>query len=381
MTTEIIGAAERTPSRSAEGVTVPELLVEIAGAAVDDAEIALRDVDGLLIAPRVIGSPLTMPATVGEYLGSTPSYLDIVDLGGATAVGMIARASAAIATGLCRRVLCVLADTLDPKSFYQRPVRWEGVPAAEFERPFGPMGTTAGYGLIAQRHAFEFGTTDEQRVKIAVDERANAAMNPAALYHGTPLSTEDVLASDLIADPLHRHEIVTPCTGAAAFVVAGDGAGGARRVSVAGYGELTTHVSPAQAGDLMTSGLAGAARRAFDDARVAPPDVDVALLYDCYTIAVLIALEDAGFCAKGRGGPFVAEHDLTFRGDFPLNPHGGQLSFGQPGLAGGAGHVVEAMRQLTDTAGDRQVDGCELAFVSGNGGIMGEQACTVLKRV
>ena len=93
-----------------------------------------------------------------------------------------------------------------------------------------------------------------------------------------------------------------------------------------------------------------------------------------------ITLEDAGFCAKGTGGPFVEEHDLTYRGDLPLNTHGGQLSFGQPGLAGGMSHVTEAVRQLQGRAGERQVTPCELAFVNGNGGIMSEQVSLILGR-
>ena len=110
------------------------------------------------------------------------------------------------------------------------------------------------------------------------------------------------------------------------------------------------------------------------DARGHRPRVRVRLLHDHR----VVTLEDAGFCEKGRGGPFVEEHDLTFRGDLPLNTHGGQLSFGQPGLAGGMSHVTEAVRQLQGRAGERQVRDCELAFVNGNGGIMSEQVSLVV---
>jgi len=100
--------------------------------------------------------------------------------------------------------------------------------------------------------------------------------------------------------------------------------------------------------------------------------------YDCYTITVCVTLEDAGFCAKGQGGAFVAEHDLTYRGDLPCNTHGGQLSFGQPGLAGGMSHVIEGIRQLMGRGGTRQVAGAARGFVNGNGGIMSEQCSLVL---
>ncbi len=116
-----------------------------------------------------------------------------------------------------------------------------------------------------------------------------------------------------------------------------------------------------------------AARAAFSAAGVDPADVGLASLYDCYTIMVLLTLEEAGFCKPGEAGAFVEAHDLTFSGDFPLNTHGGQLSFGQPGMAGGMSHVTEAVRQIQGRGGDRQVQGVELAYAHGNGGIIAEQ--------
>ncbi|KAA0236934.1 thiolase family protein [bacterium] len=109
-------------------------------------------------------------------------------------------------------------------------------------------------------------------------------------------------------------------------------------------------------------------------------DIDVASIYDCYTITVLLSIEDAGFCKKGQGGRFVDDHNLQFDGDFPLNPHGGQLSFGQAGTAGGMSHVTEAARQVMGRAQGRQVKKCRLAFVNGNGGTMSEQVSLILGR-
>ena len=109
-------------------------------------------------------------------------------------------------------------------------------------------------------------------------------------------------------------------------------------------------------------------------------DIDLASLYDCYTITVLLTIEDAGFAKKGQGGTFVDEHSLQFDGDWPLNPHGGQLSFGQAGIAGGMSHVTEAARQIMGRSGVRQIRKCEYAFVNGNGGIMSEQVSLLLAR-
>jgi acetyl-CoA acetyltransferase len=139
-----------------------------------------------------------------------------------------------------------------------------------------------------------------------------------------------------------------------------------------------SHWSATYAPNLTTSSVKPAADRAFAMAGVDRSDIGLLSLYDCYTITVLITLEDAGFCPKGEGGRFVGEHDLRWTGDWPLNTHGGQLSYGQSGIAGGMSHVTEAVRQLQGRADGRAVADLELVFVHGNGGIMGEQVSLVL---
>jgi acetyl-CoA acetyltransferase len=215
-----------------------------------------------------------------------------------------------------------------------------------------------------------------------VAQRANACANPASQFHGRPLSVDDVLASPLVCDPLHLLEIVMPSSGGSAFVVttADRAPAGRPLVELLGWGEQVTHASLLSTTDLTTTGVAAAAGRAFTMAGVGHGDVDLVSVYDCYTIMVLLTLEDAGFCAKGKAGPFVAEHDLTWSGDLPLNTHGGQLSYGQAGLAGGASHITEAVRQLRGEAHGRQVHDCELAFVNGNGGLFAEECALVLGR-
>jgi acetyl-CoA acetyltransferase len=379
----ITGVGEVAPQRDPGGHSVVDLVLTASRDAIVDAGLMPADVDGLLVAPTLRGAPVTLSSMIAEYLGLRPTYTDLVDIGGATAAGMIWRATAAIAAGACTAVLCVLGEAVDPKLFYQRGAQWFGLPGAEFDRPYGPMGANSGYALIAQRHAYEFGTTDEQRAKVAVDQRTNACANPRALFHGQPITVDDVLASPLVVDPLHLLEIVRPCSGASAFVVTGPGRGTTSdrpEVALLGFGEKVAHASLTQAASLTTSPVRDAATAAFAMAGVGPGDVDLVSVYDCYTITVIVTLEDAGFCEKGQGGPFVADRDLTFTGDLPLNTHGGQLSYGQPGLAGGATHVSEAVYQLRGEAGRRQVRDCKLAYVNGNGGMMSEQCSLVLAR-
>ena len=149
---------------------------------------------------------------------------------------------------------------------------------------------------------------------------------------------------------------------------------------VLGAGERCTHKALTYAPSLTDTAIQAAAATAFEMSGVRPADIGLSSIYDCYTITVLLTLEDAGFCGKGEGGKFVWDHDLRYGGDFPVNTHGGQLSFGQPGLAGGMSHVTEAARQIQSRAGERQVTDLEFAYVNGNGGIMSEQVSLILGR-
>lgn len=379
----ITGIGEMKPTPSPEGKTGFGIWTDVSRQAVLDSGLSLSDIDGILIAPPITELVAMWPSILGEYLGVRPRYGDVVDLGGASATAMVWRAAAAIDAGLCRAVLCVSGEASDIEKFYAprggRPTAQ--LPYREFEVPYGPMGVNSGYAQIAMRHMHEYGTTSRQLAQVAADQRTNANANPDALFFDKPLTVEDVLDSPLIVDPLHLYEIVRPCTGGAAIVVASPELAKEspqRPAWLLGAGEASRGMMLSQMGDITTSPIVESAAEAYEMANVTPKDIDLASVYDCYTITVVITLEDAGFCEKGHGGPFVEEHDLTYKGDLPVNTHGGQLSFGQPGLAGGTSHVTEAVRQLQGRAGERQVADCELAFVNGNGGILSEQASLVL---
>lgn len=379
----ITGIGEMKPTRSPDGKSTLGIWTDVSRDAILDAGLSIGDIDGLLIGQPITEQAQMWPSILGEYIGIHPKYGNIVDLGGASAAGMVWRAAAAIDAGICRAVLCVTGEASDVETFYApRPRRQtQQLPYREFEVPYGPMGVNSGYALIAARHMFEYGTTSRQLAKIAVDQRTNACANPDALFYGKPITVDDVLASPLVVDPLHLLEIVRPCTGGAALVVVSPDLVGQSPnppVWLLGAGESSRGMMLSQMDSITASPIAEAAPKAFTMAGVSHKDIDLVSVYDCYTITVLITLEDAGFCPKGKGGPFVEEHDFTYQGDLPLNTHGGQLSFGQPGLAGGMSHVTEALRQLQGRAGERQVKDCEIAYVNGNGGIMSEQVSLVL---
>lgn len=368
----IIGIGELRPVRSTTGATTLGMIAEVARLAVADAGLEPGAIDGLLVGPQVGETPQHVPATVAEYLGLRPDMANVVDLGGASGAGMVWRAAAAISAGMCETVLCVLANTREaepPRSPNRNPIR-------EFDVPFGASGANATYAMIKQRHMAEFGSADADFAAVAAAARANAQNNPDAIFFGKPVSVDDVLASPLIASPLHLFEIVMPVAGGAAVVVSSAAAAKGRRqpaVHLLGAGEKVTHRALSQAPSLTSGPLQPAIARALGQAGVRIEEIDILSLYDCYSIMVATTLEDAGLAAPGRFGEWLREADLS-----RLNPHGGQLGFGQPDLAGGMTHIVEAVRQLRGNTPMRQLADARLALVTGNGATMSEATALVL---
>ena len=375
----LVGVGELTPTRRTHGKTTLGLIAETARLAVADSGLSKDQIDGLLVGPQVGETPQHVPATVAEYLGLRPRMTNVVDLGGASGPGMIWRAAAAINAGMATAVLCVLANSRE-----QEPLRSPNRnPIREFDVPFGASGANTAYALLKQRHMADFGTSDEDFATIAALSRANAQRNPEAIFYGKPATTADILASPIIASPLHLLEIVMPVAGGSAVVVVSEKY--ADRMELAhdpvhllGAGELVTHRAMSQSPSLTSGPLKFAMEQAFAQSGTSPDQVDLLSLYDCYTVMVAITLEDAGLCAPGHFAHWIRDHDLSFTGDFPLNTHGGQLGFGQADLAGGMSHVVEAVRQLRGTADGRQIDGARRALVTGNGATMSEAVALVL---
>jgi acetyl-CoA C-acetyltransferase len=375
-----IGIAELKPWKEPPpGVTPLKLMFQLTADVLNDAGLEKKDLDGLLVGMPFADPGMIYPASLAEVLGINPRMLNVVDIGGASAAGMIWRAAAAIDAGMCNAVLCIVAD-LNKMGDQKVPVVSV---QREFEAPYGNIGANCGYAMIAHRHMHEYGTTPQQMAKIAVDQRKNAVKNPLAAFGDKLITIDDVLNSRMIVDPLHLFEIVSPCSGGSAVIVASPEIAKRAKnppVWLRGAGEYANHASITYAPSLTDSPIKIAADAAFKMAEVDRKDIDLVCPYDCYTITVLISLEDAGFCKKGQGGEFVMEHDLSYAGDFPCNTHGGQLSFGQPGLGGGMSHVTEGIRQLMGRGEGRQVKNAALAWVNGNGGIMSEQASLILER-
>ena len=388
----IVGIAEYKPERHPAGPKkfTLEQWAELSKMALDDAGIDPTLVNGICMS-SIRESASFAPSTVSEFLGMPVNFAEFVDLGGATSAGMIWRAAAAIELGVADVVLCVVPSSPVPdspvatsaqRSYLGSSSGAYGSPQAEFEIPYGNLAQNAPYALIANRYAAEYGYDPRALAKISVDQRTNACANPQAVFYGQPITIDDVLNSPMIADPIHLLEIVMPVAGGAAIVVANKEIARKaknRPVWIKGFGERLEYKTMTYASDLMNSPIGPASQQAFKMANVKHSDIDMISVYDCYTITVLMTIEDAGFCGKGEGAKFVNSHDLTYAGDFPTNTHGGQLSFGQAGLAGGMSHICDGARQVMGRSGENQVRNCNTAFVSGNGGIMSEQVALILQ--
>ena len=389
----IVGVADYPNERKYTGKRqfFTEQYADLTRLALADAGLKKSDIDGLCCT-SIRETNMFAPATLAEYLGLHVNFAECVDLGGASPVGMLWRAAAAIELGICQAVVCAAPARPIPSNPFPQPkdetrfygstsANW-GSPQAEFDVPYGNVAQNAGYALIAQRYAALYGYDERALAKIAADQRTNAQANPKATFFGQPISVEDVLASPVIADPLHILEIVMPCAGGSAIIVANKELAARskhRPAFVTGFGERLTTKSTTYQEDMTQSPVGPASDSAFTMAGKKPSDVDVVEPYDCYTITVLMTLEDSGFCGKGEGIQFVNEHDLTYKGDFPVNTHGGQLGAGQAGLAGGMSQVIEGARQIMGRAEERQLSTCDTALVTGTGGIMSEQSSVILE--
>ena len=367
----IAGAFEH-PTRKAPDKTVAQLHAESARGALLDAGLALQDVDGYFCAGD---APGLGPLSMADYIGLHPRHVDATDVGGSSYLVHVSHAAQAIAAGKCNVALITLAGRpRSEASSGTQPRNWgPNVPDTPFEAPFGAV-TVNMYAMVAMRHMHDWGTTPEQLAWIKVAASHHAQHNPNAMLREV-VTVEEVLASPMISDPLHRLDCCVVSDGGGALVVTRpEIARSLRRpvVHVLGAGEALKGLESGQI-DLSFSAAAWSGPQAFAEAGVTPADIQYASIYDSFTITVLMQLEDLGFCKKGEGGRFVADGNLISGvGRLPFNTDGGGLCNNHPANRGGITKVIEAVRQLRGEAHPAvQVPGCRLALAQGTGGVLG----------
>lgn len=365
------------------GKTVLQLMAQATAEALDDAGLRKDDIDAVFTAFSPIGMVDLPSVSVAEYLGlRPPRYTDSTAIGGSAFLAHVEHAAAAITAGICEVALIVYGSSqLSTRGKQVLGGVYPGMPQADYEHPYGIPLPVGGYALAARRHMYEYGTTSEQLAAVTVASRKWAGLNPRA-YRREPVTVDDVLASPYICEPLHALDccLVTD-GGGAAIVTSTERARDLRKppVVILGTGETHTHRAISQMPDLTTTGAVESGRRAFAMAGLGPEDVDVAEVYDSFTITVVETIEDLGFCKKGEGGPFVAGGALEPGGKIPLNTMGGGISYTHPGMLG-IFLLVEGVRQVRGEAGERQVPGVEVALCHGTGGQLSSSATVILGR-
>jgi acetyl-CoA acetyltransferase len=371
-----------------------ELTLDGCLAAIADAGLTPRDIDGLATYPGAMGGA---PGFTGAGITEVHDALRL-ELNWYTGgierpgqLGAVIDACAAVATGLATHVLCF-------RSVWEGTAQGKGGRAGigvgdgggrgfratgnmmEFTLPFRAYSAANWIAMNAQRHFHEYGTTREQLAWIALNARRNAAGNPNAIYRD-PLSLEDYLAARPISTPFCLFDCDVPCDGATAMIVSrADAARDLRRppLRVEAMGSaLRGRPSWDQFDDLTTMALRDAAKMLWERTDLRPADVDVAELYDGFSFIALCWLEALGFCKKGEGGPFIdGGARIALDGEIPLNTNGGQLSGGR---LHGYGFLHEACVQLWGEGGARQVPGDpRVAVAAAGGGPLG--GCLLLVR-
>ncbi|NGT13675.1 thiolase family protein [Achromobacter insolitus] len=355
------------------------LHAEAAFGAIRDAGLEAGDIDGVLCAYSFTEPHLMLASVFCEYAGLSPKFCAAIQAGGASACIMVMQAAALVASGQCSHVLVVAGDNrLTGLSRDGAEAALAEVGHPQFERPFG-ISVPASYALVAQRYMHDYGVTSEQLAAIAVEHRRHAGRHPKA-HKREPISIDDVLNSRVISSPLRMLDCCLVSDGGAALVISRRPAGDRSRpaVEILGAGQGHTHEHIVAAPSLVDFGCKASSAQAFAAAGLMPADIDVALIYDSFTITLLVELESIGFFARGEAGPAALQGALGLGGALPCNTHGGLLSYGHSGAAGGMFHAVEAVHQLRGQADVRQVDGARLAFVHGDGGILSAHCSLVL---
>jgi acetyl-CoA acetyltransferase len=357
------------PTRKAPDKTEFQIMAESARGALEDCGLELKDVDALF------GASMTMGAmgivSLAEYLDLKPRYLDGTNIGGSSFVAHVAHAGAAIHAGLCEVALILYGSTAASNAMAIGTGLGGGRDAsASFVSPYG-LTTVGSYALVAQRHMHRYGTKPEQLAEIAVTMRRHAGLNPAAKMR-KPITVQDVLSSRMISRPLHLLDCCIISDGGGALVVtSAERARDLKKppVVVLGCGEAVCH-QELGAPDLLTIAAKQSGAQAFAMAGVSHDDIDLAMIYDSFTITVLATLENLGFCKPGEGGAFVENGRIGLGGALPLNPDGGGLSSNHPGMRG-IFLVIEAVKQLRGECDERQVRDARIALAHGTGGTLG----------
>jgi acetyl-CoA acetyltransferase len=367
----IVGIGETDYSR-ASGRSDLTLATQAALAAIEDAGLTPADIDGIVRCDMDTVRHNDLAHSLGIR---DVTYWSEVGPGGVAPCAMVGQAVGAIVSGQARAVLVFRElNGRSGRRFGLAPPQEPRVGGSgtydEFFGPYGMLTPGQVFAMMARRHSMEFGTTPEQLAHIPLACRARANANPRAQMHDRRLTLDDYLSARMIAAPLRLFDFCLETDGACAIVVTSAArASDCRRrpvlIRAVAQGSVPDPQPGIQFPVLMRESITELPARAvastlYRRAGLGPGDVDVAQVYDCFSITVLLQLEDWGFCKKGEGGPFVASGEIDLGGQVPINTGGGHLS---EGYIHGMNHVVEGVRQMRGTS-TSQVPGAEVCLVT-----------------
>lgn len=376
MPVAIVGAAES--DLGVTGKSILTLQSQAVTRALADAGLSLSDVDGL----ATTGISRFSATQLADYFAIAPRWTDSTFAGGSAYEMMVARAAQAIQAGQASVVVISFASNQrSARSRKLGGVHEQWIPEAQFEEPYDMLYPLSYYAMTAQAYLHKYGKTHEQLAEIAVAAREWALLNPKAFRYGKgSLTAADVVGAPMLSSPLTAADCCLVTDGGGAVVLtsmerARDLA--KKPVEVLGYGERSTNTSFTVRDDLTVTGAQDAAAEAYARAGVRPSDVDVAEVYDSFTITAALSIEALGFCEPGEALDVIADGAIRPGGGLPLNTNGGGLSYCHPGQYGVL-LLVEAVRQLRGECGARQVPGAEIAVAHGTGGILSSHATVIL---
>ena len=371
----IVGAAETDEVGRLPEHSMLQLHAEAAFNALDDAGLTLDDVDGLATAGPSV-------AQLSEYLGIIPRWADGTSAGGGSFLLHVGHAVAAIANGYADVVLITHGESGRSRVGVGRPAGGPSTPGGQFEAPYGIFGPPTMFSIPIAAHMAKYGTTEEQLAAVSVATRRWAEQNPRAKMRD-PITIEDVLASRLIAWPLHLLNCCLVTDGGGALVLVSEDRAKdfpKKPVYVLGRGEAVAHTNISQMRDFTEwTGAKVSGKDAFEMAGVGHDDIDHAMFYDAFSHTPMYALEGLGFVGPGESGPFFEEMRTAPGGDFPLNTNGGGLSYTHTGMYGMFA-IQESVRQLRGEAA-AQVDDVEISLVHAPGGMFSLTSTLILSNV
>ena len=353
--------------------------------ALNDAGLSIKDIDGLAVAGLwgMPGPGVMQPNVLTEYLGiSYPKWLDGTNTGGSAFIFHLQHAYQAIKNNICNNVLILYGSTQKSnreRNFLDRPAIF----SSQFDMVAGLPSPVGAYALAAQRHMHEFGSNKEALAEIAVATRNWAKLNPNA-YKKDNLTIDDVINSHPICSPLNKLDCCLVTDGGGAIVLSHS----ERKsdfindpIFIKGFGETSSHSSINYMEDMSRLDVAiNSSQDAYNMSKMSPRDIDFAMIYDSFTITVLMSLEALGFCEIGEGKDFVKNGNLGPNGSFPINTNGGGLSYCHPGMYS-IFTLIEACRQLWGQCGDRQLKkNLNNVLCHGTGGVLSSAATTILSK-